>query len=197
MQQKSKVIDLLGAGLQNLSAEYIESLQEYYDSIIYLSDNKFNLEFNNKDEYHASLVMSLLFQKAQSKINIFAGDFGGKICDTELYMTKLREALTIPNLELNVIFEKAPKEDSLCYKYLYSEKRNNNRIKLRRLNQAYRKNIIDNFGKIEHFTVVDESMFRYETDIDEYKAFCNFDDKVNASLLSKNYGKLYDNSEEI
>ena len=68
---------------------------------------------------------------------------------------------------------------------------------MRRLNQAYRKNIIDNFGKIEHFTVVDESMFRYETDIDEYKAFCNFDDKVNASLLSKNYGKLYDNSEEI
>lgn len=174
--------------------KYLDSLKEYYESICYLADNEFSLEFNNKDENHGALVMSLLFNKAKESIKIFCGNYAGNICDKNIYMKSLFEALD-RGVSLKIVFENQPNDKSECYKKLFSSlTKNNNLVEMRILNSEYRQNLFTQFGEILHFTIVDSNKFRYETDPVNFKAFCNFDDKDNAEILNSNFDKLLVNS---
>ena len=45
-------------------------------------------------------------------------------------------------------------------------------------------------GGVNHFTVADNRMFRYETDMISFKAFCNFDDEKIGTILDNNFTVL-------
>lgn len=193
-KDKINVIDLIPS-LKNLdSKDYLQSIQEYYDSICYLSENHLSLEFNNKDMYHGTLVMTQLFKNAKKSIKIFAGDYNGDISDNDIYINSLRDALNNTSINTTVIFEKDPKK-SKGFQLLseFNSKKSGN-LTVLLLKHDYKQKLERDFGKIEHFTLVDDISFRYETDTIEYRAFCNFDDKVNSEILAKNFENLMINS---
>lgn len=183
---------------KQLSSDYLESLDEYYHSLCFLSQNKFSLEFNNKDENHGAIVMSLLFKNAEDKIRIFAGDFGGKICDNDFYINSLKDAID-RGIKVEVVFEENPNQSSRCFSLLKEKsQKNSSKITMKQLNENYKRELFSKFnGSLLHFTVVDNNKFRYETDKKTYKAYCNFDDKNNSEILISNFEKLEKNSLSI
>ena len=176
------------------NSAYIESLKEYFESIQFLADKHLNLEFNNKDHNHAILVMSMLFEKAEQHIRIFAKRFSGEISDDEYYLKTLKEAID-RGVKVDVVFEEQPNQKSIALQMLkaYPE----SKVNLYILNDDYKQKLKKELGELQNFSVVDDSKFRYETDTLKFKAFCNFDDKDNCEILINNYLKLVSNATKI
>lgn len=168
-------------------AVYEEKLKEYYNSVEMLSKYGWNLEFNNRDANHANIVMTFLFKTAQKEIMIFAGNFGGAICDKDEYIASLTEAVN-KGTKVSIIFEDEPNPDSRCLSALMKLRNEQKDVSIRVITAATKQAIIKN--KLKHFTTVDGSKFRYETDGSQFRAFCNFDDTNTALLLKANFQKL-------
>lgn len=181
-----------------LSQEDKEALLEYKKSIAFLASEKLNLEFNNKDQFHATAVMSEIFKTAQSSIRIFAGSFSGEVSNDELYVESLRNAIDTKAINIEVIFENKPNANSRCLAVLKELKANGKNVQLYVLKADYLEKVKTKY-KIElaHFTIGDDQMFRYETDKINFRAFCNFDDKTKASALTKNFAILKLNSTSL
>ncbi len=177
--------------------EYVDGLVEYYTSLEYLSEeNGKNLEFNNKDKRHAVGVMSSIFKIAKENIKIFAGDFGGDICDKDDYMYELEMAIN-RNIPISIVFENNPNLNSECLKKLIELKEKGKNILLYKLNEDFKQNLKNKNVKVSHFLVSDSQKFRYEEDGINYKAFCNFDDKKLGKILDRNHGLFTFNSTPI
>jgi hypothetical protein len=177
--------------------EYIDGLVEYYTSLEYLSEeNGKNLEFNNKDKRHAVGVMSTIFKIAKENIKIFAGDFGGDICDKDDYMNELEMAIN-RNIPVSIVFENNPYLKSKCLNKLIELKGEGKNILLYKLNEDFKKNLISKGVHISHFLISDSQKFRYEEDGINYKAFCNFDDKKLGKILDRNHELFILNSTVI
>jgi hypothetical protein len=180
--------------LSSLSTDEIAALSEYKKSIEFLSSDKSNLEFNNKDHFHAALVMSQIFKTVKYSLKIFTGRFSGEISDNPVYFTQLKEAIKTKNINIEVVFEEDPNKDSLCLKTLRELKNEGKKVSLSVLNKNYLKDIWKNSLTLGHFVLGDDHMFRYETDKKKFKAFCNFDDKKSVSQLATNFSILRLNS---
>jgi hypothetical protein len=180
--------------LKNSDTRYLKVLAEYIESVNHLADNELNLEFNNKDHYHAAIVMSTLFSKAKSSIKIFAGDFKGKICDNRIYINSLVNAIKLRSVDVSIVFENSPNKNSICYKEitnLVSDEGNKFKLSIGMLKEEFKSTLDRDFdNRLSHFTVVDKKMFRYETDTEAFKAFCNFDDSDISTILDNNFSVL-------
>lgn len=166
-------------------------LIEYYALVEILNDK--NLEFNNKDNNHAAIVMANIFSHAKKTLKFFTGSFKGDICDQLIYLDALKKALD-SKLSLEVIYEDEPNTNSECFKLLKSYKNQDCKISMFKLTPSYKKIISDLKIKLNHFLIGDDQMFRYEFDADAYKAYCNFDDKKSVDQLAKNFDIIKNNS---
>lgn len=177
--------------LLHSSEEELAPLAEYYESILHLSLNKLNLEFNNKDMHHAALVMSTIFNSAETKIKIFARNFKGDICDKEIYIDSLKKAI-LNNKNISIVFEETPNANSRCLNMILNQRKERpDQITIKVLNKDFKIKFKKNIGDdLNNFTVADKKMFRCETDMDLYKAFCNFDDEKIATILDNNFTVL-------
>lgn len=171
-----------------LSTDEIKALEEYRKSVDYLADEGNNLEFNNKDEYHAAFVMAAIFRSAKKSIKIFAGNFSGEISNSKIYLDQLKNSIH-GDTKVEVVFENTPNENSECLNMLKGLKKAGKNIHLSVLPPKYKKDVLDKQlnGAIGHFTIGDDRMFRYETDKNKFTAYCNFDDKNIVSTLNKNF----------
>lgn len=177
---------IFGDKTTTFSPEDLEALEEYAKSVDMLSTGELNLEFNNKDEFHAAIVMSAIFKTAKKTINIFTGKFSGEISNNPYYLKQLEEAAINPQKNIEVIFEETPNKDSLCLKMLRKLKNEGKNVTMYLLNSEYR-NKLAKTNILNHFIVGDDHMFRYETDKIYFKAYCNFDDKKIVQALSTNF----------
>jgi hypothetical protein len=183
--------------LKTEDSEYVEGLVEYYTSLEYLSDeNGKNLEFNNKDKRHAVGVMSTIFRIAKENIKIFAGDFGGDICDKDDYINELEAAIE-RNVPISIVFENEPNLKSQCLNKLLELKAKGKNILLYKLKEDYKQTLANKDIHVSHFLISDSQKFRYEEDGINYKAFCNFDDKKLGKILDRNHELFILNSTVI
>lgn len=183
--------------LNKKEPSYLATLLEYFQAVNLLAESGKGLEFNNKDNYHASIVMSDIFIFSKTEIKMFCGEFKSEVCDNEMYISSLENAID-SNKNIEIVFERMPNEDSKCYSFLINKKKERTNISLFKLNDTFVSKISSMSNlKLNHFTVGDETMFRYETDMDAFKAFCNFDDKDIASKLVRNFSILKLNSNKI
>ncbi len=183
-------------GFSKLTPEEVEALEEYRSSIDYLSEKGWNLEFTNKDNNHAALVMAKLFSAAKGSIKVFTGSFSGEVSNNPIYKRELEKSILNSNKKVEVVFENEPNEDSHCLSMLRELKRQGNEVKMYLLNRTYQKDVIVP-SSLGHFTIADDNMFRYETDKINFRAFCNFDDKEFVQTLNKNFLILKVNSKEL
>lgn len=173
------------------------ALKEYLDAVLLLARNGSNVEFNNKDQFHAAIVMSTIFTVAKESIKIFCESFSREISDNVIYRKSLQQAID-RNIPIEVVFEKSPNLNSQCFKLLAQEKTNGKSIVLKVLDGNYRKNMnAKGPDFLRHFTLGDRKMFRYETEPKTFKAVCNFDDEDNVSILSDNFTYLKANSSDV
>lgn len=168
------------------TSEEAIALSEYAESVGMLSSGELNLEFNNKDEFHAAIVMSAIFKTAKKTISIFTGKFSGEISNNPYYREQLEIAAKNPEKNIEVIFEETPNKDSLCLQMLRKLKSEGRNVAMYLLNGEYR-NKLTGTNILNHFIVGDDHMFRYETDKNHFKAYCNFDDKKIVQLLNNNF----------
>lgn len=183
----------------NLNSHDLAMLNEYYNSVVLLSNNGLNLEFNNKDKNHAVIVMSSIFKKAENNINIFAGNFNGSISNNDMYRDTLKEAIISRSVSINIIFESTPNTNSLCLNDLKYLRNKGHNVSINSLTPQYISNIksINPNHEFKHFTYSDGKMFRFELDKQAFKAFCNFDDSNVVATLNKNFNTLLQNSIQV
>jgi hypothetical protein len=171
--------------ISGLTQDEIKALEEYRQSVALLAKGGLNLEFNNKDERHAVFVMTELFKNAQQSIKIFTGSFSGEISNQPGYWNELKNGILNSDKKVEVIFENEPNSKSICLEGLKKLKAQGRDVSLCVLTEDYRKLVQEN--NIGHFTIGDDTMFRYETDKIKFTAFCNFDDKDVVKVLNRNF----------
>jgi hypothetical protein len=175
--------------VSKMSSQEISALEEYSQSVNLLADKELNLEFNNKDQHHAAFVMAAIFRTSKQSIKIFTGSFSGEISNNPVYLKYLSDAIVSSNLKVEVIFENRPNESSKCLKLLKDLRANGKDVSIFSLPTDYKTKVLDKQfgGRLGHFTVGDDRMFRYETDKDKFAAYCNFDDKAIVTTLNRNF----------
>ncbi len=179
--------------------EEVSALSEYLESVTHLAKGGLNLEFNNKGRFHAAIVMSTIFKHARKDIKIFAKDYSGQICDSQLYRDAIEEAIN-RNIQVKVVFESKPNENSLCLKMLRQCMKAGKNVEIKLLTPDFLNKHLrpkSQSERLSNFTVSDSTMFRYETDKETYKAFCNFDDRELSSLLDHNFNVLLTESKPV
>ncbi|MBL0258524.1 MAG: hypothetical protein IPQ03_13805 [Bacteroidetes bacterium] len=149
----------------------MESIGINYDEAIKtLADLKDSEIFDNSGPDHGTIVMSNIFRTATDHIRIFAGNLNGMVSKDE-YLKELENYLSKGN-KLSLILEKTPYRDSkkttaidIIEKY---QKKFPNKISITCLNKN---NPFLNLGI--HFTVGDDRMYRFETDVTKFTARCS------------------------
>lgn len=182
--------------------EYMSSetkLKRYSDMVGTFAELKVDLNFGNKGNTHAAVVMANICKYSNDIIRVFANNFNGAVSNGSEYCEELKKFILKPNTKLHVIYENEPNEKSEGYQIIkeYSEKAEyKNRVIIKKtsgiiLNQI--KQVLEKFdiklrdGK--HFAIGDKGMFRLETDSDDFKAMASFnDEKVAGALI-----ELFDN----
>ena len=174
--------------LNKLTVHDMESIGINYDEAIKtLADLKDSEIFDNSGPDHGTIVMSNIFRTATDHIRIFAGNLNGMVSKDE-YLKELENYLSKGN-KLSLILEKTPYRDSkkttaidIIEKY---QKKFPNKISITCLNKN---NPFLNLGI--HFTVGDDRMYRFETDVTKFTARCSFNDSAFAINLLKIFDTL-------
>ncbi len=178
-----------------LSAEEMAELQKYYSDIEMLATKKAGVQFNNEGKNHAAIVMALIFSNAQNHIKIFAGDYNGNVCDNEIYLRNLEEKVSSnQEVRLSVLFEREPKQSKglALLKKLHNSFPERVSVQIAEPSQ-----LKDYLKKPIHFTIGDESMYRCETDVNTYKAICDFDDSDFTTRLSNLFVVISDQAKNV
>lgn len=162
---------------------------ELYDAVIKaLADSEASQMFANSGAQHAAIVFSNIFRTAKHNINMYVGNFEGKVSDESNYLNSLNSYLD-KGLSLSIIFENEPNVNSKALELLkiYQEK---NRIPIRKLEG-------DSFKSAPHFIVADNRMIRLEEDKHNFKAICSFNNESLANDLNDAFDLIKSHSINI
>lgn len=181
----------------------MSNILDYKKGIEYYADNCISKQFLNSTHLHASIVLSTMFKKAEHSLKIYTGRFDPKVCEADVendgqveYLTSLRKFLEQGFKKVQVLldddFEKL--ENSRVISLLNDKKINkDNSIELKVITSEARAKLKNKV----HFTIVDNHMFRFETDTDGHKAICSFNDEETVNNLIKSFNTLFTMSKNV
>lgn len=165
-------------------------MDKYRKFVLELAQNKVDRVFLNSDEEHALTVLVNMFNIATDTIRIFAGCLCEHVGNQQEYIQALSNFVERGG-RIRILLNNY-KEDLICASNLYkrlayyiSEGKD---IQIKRTN-AHPFLTKDPDKKEIHFTVIDKTGYRIETDIKERKAECNF----NSPLMAKGIADFFDN----
>lgn len=164
-------------------------MKEYLDFVEGLVNRNEDKVFFNSGPIHASIVMSKIFQYANSEVKIFCGGFSGAVSNDPIYLTSLENFLKKDNTKLNILVEdystnKNSKIYSLLKKYI-------SKVKIFETTQRF----VNNETKEPiHFTVADDKMIRIETNPSDFTAQVNFN-STDAKYISNLFDNIFNNPE--
>ena len=173
-------------------------MMTYKEYVSYLSSNRMNETFLNSDQAHALDVFINLFNGAQQSIRIFAGCLTSEVSNKPEYISSISDFIDKGG-ELKVLLNKfnvseAAKSDII--KRLYFFKSLGKRISIKKtLLKPYKASDPDE--KEIHFTVVDGTAYRVETDVEERTAECNFNNPSMAIKLTELFDSMFDDKDSV
>ncbi len=178
------------------------NLSTYEAAVEHLASAKENFDFPNKDNNHASIVISALIKYSQ-EVRFFVKNLDGSIADIKdstnesRFINALREFLSIGKCMKIVVKEKMePKdeEQSEIFKFLKGAINDYSTLDVRYTSTSFASNqqnglSVKNEGDVKDFyyMVGDKSSYRINFDRDNHKAICNFNNEPVASILVKNF----------
>ena len=168
----------------------MEDINEYKVAVKRLADTNSNFVFTNSGADHARVVMETIFKTSKEHINIFAGDLNGAVSKGD-YLLALENYLK-SGRSISVLLEKYDEKKTsealeLLLKYKKSGQTN---ISIAIANPKS----LDASIKNNHFTVGDNHMFRFETDMINYTAVCNFNDPASSERFNNIFFRLSQDS---
>lgn len=175
-------------------------MEEYKFFVSNLADNSINRIFLNSDKEHALVVLANLFRHANKEIRIFAANLCENIGDEPEYIEAISEFIEREGhvrILLNKYNEDLLKKSNLFKRLAYYVYYGSDVIvKTTSIRPFLSK---DPEKKEVHFTVMDETGYRIETDIENRTAECNFNSPVMAKGMVNFFDKIFDDpaSEKI
>jgi hypothetical protein len=171
-----------------------KELIEYQEIISKKANEDSSDTFPNAGKFHAALVMAEMFKKTQNSIRMLVGNLNGEVSNQEIYQEKLNELLKIKSVKFDIIFLDEPNKDSKALKLLNDAKAKGHQINFWKASKEIADSIIQKGKFLIHFSVFDDKMYRFEKDINNYAAWCNFNDQVIAGKLIKLFDQFKEQS---
>lgn len=171
-------------------------MTEYRKAVEYYASNNIDYLFHNKGSAHAQIIFENIFKNAREHIRISALNlWNTEVVRTKEYLEALKLFLDQPKTKLDILVKSMPADEELTeesdnniYRILYSHPAYlAGRIRIKTGNGKCFKTIE---GSEIHFCTADGHMYRYEDDITERTAQCNFND----SDTAKNFETLFDSA---
>jgi hypothetical protein len=185
-QEAKSVKENTGNGVCDDSTE----LAAYKIKVQSNADNRIYDELSNSGADHAKIIMSNILRTSKEHVRIFAGDLNGEVSNDPEYLMWL-ETLIFSGKKLHIKLEREPNRatSKAFQKILELKKRFSKNITIEIVGD---KNLdrLKLDDKVFHFTIGDDRMFRFETDINKYVAIANFNDKETAKLLIDKFNSL-------
>jgi hypothetical protein len=136
-------------------------LQRYEQYVRFCAENKINFPIPNGVVDHASILFKIFFERATNEVVIYTGELYEGIFDVknDLIDSAVAFLNDHPMARLKIAYEHlVPKETILDRKFISTIIRNE---KIQSQIEIWN---ASNVNKKEHFSVMDKSAYRYETD---------------------------------
>lgn len=150
----------------------------YEQSVNYFAENRIERNFRNFGKNNALVVLKNIFRHSEEEVLVFAGNSKGDVANDETYVDCVSNFLLSENAMLKILVENPLKDaDNFgFYDLANSASKNNKNVQISTAPKEFIEDIKKIFGKIVHFTVADGRMYRLETDPENFKAICSFND---------------------
>lgn len=178
------------------------TMEDYKNAVKYYADEKKDYLFHNQGSDHAKIIFENIFRTASGHIRIAANNlWNDEVVNTLEYLTALESFLDKPNTKLDIllineppIYEVRQKCDLNIYKMLFEHRAYRaGRIQIHSGDgKSFKKN-----DKIIHFCTADGRMYRYESDVEQRSATCNFNDVVQTNILDTNFDRNFPRTTSI
>lgn len=173
-------------------------LQEYSLFLKDLAKSQSSDIFLNKGIEHASILMSVLFERANNCVRIYCNGFGETlICENPYWDALIKYLEKDVNNTLSVLVETNEhiNEKPLLTLKEHIQMRANNTIQVKLLSEEGRAIINERFGKDHcNFAIFDTNKYRFEYDPEKYKAFGSFNQPKNCDILIDIFDRAFEAS---
>lgn len=161
-----------------------QHIDEYKRMIKLFADGKIAIRIPNGRPEHASILMQAMFENATSTVRIFTRDLNEKIYGSAEMLKAVRSFIDRPNSCLKILFQNNQSLSLVEQHPLLKEITNitssgqHGTIEIKNAVGSYANNAAN------HFAVMDNDAFRYETNHDGCKAVANFyEPKIAKNLI--------------
>lgn len=169
-----------------------EVLQTYKDIIDINARLELDTLFENDGHDYALAVFQTMFRYATKTIKIMCGSMDNNFTSNDGYLNALDGFLKRKNTTLNILMNNTS-ERKFKQSKVYLEVIKNHASKVNiRITHDYCFRVIDEKRQEVHFSIADDHMFRFEVDIKNRKAECNFGNKDITAKLSKSFDDIFD-----
>lgn len=164
----------------------ISGFENYDHAVEYFAQNSIDSQFDNEGPEHAATVLTQML-KHSNEMRIFSGTFNSEVTNKTYFMKELDKFIN-EKKELYLILEQLPekeKQSSALKKVIEYSKTGAYNVQYKIANPKFIEKLENSFtsNRALHFAIGDDQSFRVETDFENYKARCNFNDKVISGKL--------------
>lgn len=162
-------------------------MNRYREAVEYYASKGENYVLFNSGDEHASIIFENIFRTAKEEINIHAYDLCNDLTSKDGYLNSLESFLKEDNTKLNILLSTYNYECAKNSKLFILLRRFHDKVNLYHLNGAE----IKVKEEVVHFCIADNKMYRYEFDVTNRKARCNFNEpEMSQRLKSLFYMKI-------
>lgn len=178
-------------------------MNEYRKAVEYYASNRIDYLFHNKGNDHAKIIFENIFRNAHDHIRISALNlWNTEVVRTEEYTKALTYYINQPNSRLDILVKEFPEKEDLInqaqyniYRLLYCHPAYaEGRITIKTGNGKCFKNPS---GDEVHFCTADGHMYRFEDNITERTAQCNFNDSKTSEIFEALFDNAFNNSATV
>jgi hypothetical protein len=167
-------------------------ISDYEKSVNDLAKKNSSFQFENKGADHARIVVAAILKNATHTVFMFSGQLNSDVVDNDEFIQTLKTFLNNREITFKLLLEEIPsgenKSDALKLVLSASE---NAHVIVKKITDDS-KEYLKEFG---HFIVADTKAYRYETDLQGYKALCCFNDESISTRLKEVFSNAFENSE--
>ena len=154
-----------------------EELKKYAERMQFLADKRLNSPVFNEGREHALILLKTIFSTAEDYIYIYCAQLRDELSGNEEYYEAL-ENFKKKGKTLRIILSDADVDlNRNIFKLIGAEN-------IRILKSEQKTMMEDNLNHLKaHFTLADDSIYRLEYDIENFKALASFNDKKIGMIL--------------
>jgi len=178
----------------------IDNLKEYIKSVRRLADSESDFVFNNSNHEHASIVLTVMMEKAQDEFLIYDNDLSGDVADRyEGFYPAIKDFADRGTLK--VVIEDGSQEHSKIYAILKElNAKYPARVQVKKSSNTFKTSINAIYETPLNFAVADSKAIRLEKVNKEQsvrKAICSFYRPKEASALKKKFDLEFEKCENV